>query len=723
MTSKAPNNAHHGGIITATKSGSGESSDPNVQALKDLLQKEEKRLSMLKTIHDLQDAVVVNSKTSIQGSALNKKGSHSSAAGAAVGGGGGGGTSGIALRQTKPKHSIVVVPGHQTKNTSSIAIGPTGISSRLQKLVKGLGASGRDASTETVSKVVNVATPPVPSLTSILPSTHSQKHTTAYHVSSGTKATPSANTGTPQIRPAVNPTSIRSSHEVITISDSPISKTPPPLLSSTAKMHVTTNGLVQVPTISSTAVPSTTASISNGDKVYVLPAEHSRRYRDYLVKQNMAKKNFQKQIERKMVMAAYPKTFRQVWPLIPVYDSAFVRNYGLESVSHHFDPSSNSAQDKNIYKVKPICNQCGCDFASAWQIRKSNSKQLLLCEACDFQNLKILQRSKLGNQLKELMECIKKEEGKFGSECEEARKQVLLLEKRAAENPPPPLTSNKVNTYMVQTKGGGAMDKQVSVRGQSNVASTVSGLRKQLNQQILVGSNSTVPSRNILPMSTVSASTASTSGHQKSYSTVVLKEPVVVGVKRKEPPGDSGIAAGQINTPPPNKVCKPGSVLDVTLNRLSQQSPGGGGVATGQVNTPPPSKVCKPGSVLDVTLNRLSQQLLTRKLDEKRIISKDAGPVGGSVETERVPVREGTTGVAKQDCIVACVAEVNVANHRSAGNNSATPGPGGAGNNSSTPGPGGAGNISATPGSGSTVEKTKSRRKGTPKHRLCSASD
>ena len=57
-------------------------------------------------------------------------------------------------------------------------------------------------------------------------------------------------------------------------------------------------------------------------------------------------------------------------------------------------------------RVKPICNQCGCDYASAWQIRKNNSKQLLLCEACDFLNLKLLQRSKLATQLKELVSTI-----------------------------------------------------------------------------------------------------------------------------------------------------------------------------------------------------------------------------------------------------------------------------------------------------------------------------
>ena len=87
-------------------------------------------------------------------------------------------------------------------------------------------------------------------------------------------------------------------------------------------------------------------------------------------------------------------------------------------------------------------------------------------------------------------------------------------------------------------------------------------------------------------------------------------------------------------------------------------------------------------------------------------MSKDAGLVGRSVETKRVGivklVHEGTTGVAKRDCTVTCMAEVNASSPCSAGNNSATPHPGGASN------------ISATPSTGSTKEKSKSRRKANP---------
>ena len=78
MNNNVPNKAHHGGIIAATKTGSVESSDPKIP--------EQKEPSKWKTIH------------SIEGSALNKKISHSSAAGPAAVGSGGRESAGMALR-------------------------------------------------------------------------------------------------------------------------------------------------------------------------------------------------------------------------------------------------------------------------------------------------------------------------------------------------------------------------------------------------------------------------------------------------------------------------------------------------------------------------------------------------------------------------------------------------------------------------------------------------
>ncbi len=548
-----------------------EPNDPNVQALRELLQVEEKKLSVLKTIHGLQGGTsTTKSISSIQGSALNKASGRPS------------GRSSPSLRASQPKHSIVVVPGNQATQLQASASSTTtnsGISPRLQQLVDNIGVatagsalkSSMGAGKGISKKLVAVTTPPVPGLTSL--------STSKYNLITSTSNDRlfqqiSANS-IPQIKPKIVTTNRSSSHEIITISDSPRgSKNPPPLLSafSSSSLKIptaTSNGSIQVPTISSTLVlgqlpVSSSMAIT---KSYVQTAEATRRYREQLLKQTHAKKSFQKQIERKMVVAPYPKTFRQVWPLIPVHDSSFVRNFGLESVMHHFDPNSKAAQEKSNSKVKPICNQCGCDFASAWQIRKSNSKQLLLCEACDFQNLKILQRSKLSNQLKELRESIKAEVDKFTQEWEE---RFHDLEKKATEAPPP-LTSQLISLKSLQ-------------RGSTTViGSQVGGKAVVVGQQ---SANSRYQVASIQGKQMQAATQAYLTNSTKH--TIVI--PSILGQK-----SDS------------QKQTAANEVVVVGSKRPS------GGQAP-----PPPSKVYKPGSALDQTLNRLSKQLIKRKLDEHR---------------------------------------------------------------------------------------------------------
>ena len=93
--------------------------------------------------------------------------------------------------------------------------------------------------------------------------------------------------------------------------------------------------------------------------------------------------------------------------MIPIYDRTILGNYGLESVCHHMVSNSNDARDNTVDKVKAICHQCKYHFASAWQIRKCNSKQLLFCAACDLQNRKLLNRYHFDTHLKGVMEGIK----------------------------------------------------------------------------------------------------------------------------------------------------------------------------------------------------------------------------------------------------------------------------------------------------------------------------
>ena len=536
------------------------------------------------------------------------------------------------MRASQPKHSIVVVPGNQT--TSRAAQGSstsnTGISSRLQQLVDNIAvdqalnsdklhSSPGTGARGTASGGTKRAAPPVPGLTSLSSTnTHNKHHN--YITTTTTLHKP---------RLVTSSTLNRSPHEVITIADSPMGKNPPPLLSS-GSSTASSNGSIHVPTISS--APRTTLPLSNGtDKPYTERKYFNQiRYRDYALKHSHTRKIFNKQIERKLMAAPYPKTFRQVWPLIPVYDSGFVRNFGLEAVSHYFDPTSKALMDKNNSKMKPICNQCCCDFASAWQIRKSNSKQLLLCEACDFQNLKILQRSKLSNQLKELVESVKAEQEKFAAEYEAMRKE---LEKHASENPPP-LTSQIASHLTSNSKTPSPTPGQrVAVKGATGkyqIITSNSGVN-------LVGKH----------VHLVQSSQNGAGGGLTAH----LAIPSILGQKSDL-----------------SQVMSAGGNIDLGNKRPTIVTTGR--TASSAVAGPPASKVCKPGSALDQTLNRLSKQLIERKLDEVVVVSvKDEG---SEAENSVVDMREAA-------------------------------GP-------TSPGPAG-------------HKSSKSRRKGTPKHkRLLSAS-
>ena len=88
------------------------------------------------------------------------------------------------------------------------------------------------------------------------------------------------------------------------------------------------------------------ASVSaRADNVVIQQAvENSRRYKDYLMKQSHVRRSFQKQMEKKIAMCPYPKTFRQVWPVVPVHDPSFVRNFGLEAIFLHLGQKNLSFQ-------------------------------------------------------------------------------------------------------------------------------------------------------------------------------------------------------------------------------------------------------------------------------------------------------------------------------------------------------------------------------------------
>ncbi len=514
----------------------------DTNSIREKLQEEEKKLNVLKALKKIQKqdplpvpngrATTTFTKTHsittmpIQGSALNKTGAKSRVSSLEPNLG----------PQRSLQSKIVVVPGNLKPSSAAVTTVTssgmgTGISSRLQQLVDNVAVyQALPSDKKNLSRLKSLA-PPIPSLTTITTSSAYSK----------------SNTKPP--------------HEIVTISSTGRIQ-PPPLLS-TSK-----SGSIQVSTISSTTGNKNLAilalnkdEMTESDKQYVkMAVETSKRYRDFMLRHTHSRRTFSKQLERKILVAPYPKTFRQVWPIIPVHDPSFVANFGLEGVVEHFQSNIKYQTPKLPPKVKPVCNQCKCDFASAWQIRKGNSKQLLLCESCDFQNLKILQRSKLSNQLKTLVESVRKEEDQFNEEFEESKKEVIELEKKSLlllSNKPPPLTS--------QSKD-------------ANRAITTNVIKNSIKVPVV---------EDHLAVKTA----ANGNSHDSKHAAI------------------PSILSQQLHTP---ELLPIDEIIKGSRKRKENSSP------------LPPSKSFKPGSTLDVTLNKLSQTLIKRKLDEQR---QDTQPV------------------------------------------------------------------------------------------------
>lgn len=273
-----------------------------------------------------------------------------------------------------------------------------------------------------------------------------------------------------------------SSPEVITIADSPSPASPPALISTNS-----VPGVIQGPSNRS----SSPHTIKLDEALIMKSIENSRRYREFMMKQNNLKRNFQRQMDKKMAGFPYPKTFRQVWPIIPVQDPSFVKNLGLETVTQFFDQGAHTKSPSSS-KVKPICNQCGCDFASAWQIRKNNSKQVLLCESCDFTNLKLLQRTKLATQLKEVVESVRKEDEKFNNECDEARKQIVAAERTAViKNAQKSLNNSKSSQWQQKTSSDGVTQSVVpsilpATKGSPSEVKIIDARKRRSDQDYVV---------------------------------------------------------------------------------------------------------------------------------------------------------------------------------------------------------------------------------------------
>lgn len=185
-----------------------------------------------------------------------------------------------------------------------------------------------------------------------------------------------------------------------------------------------------------------------------------------------ARKAAKKSLDKKLFATPYPKTYRQVWPIVPVSDGDFIKNFGLESVCHYFDSKwqmDHIVKQRNASaSTKPICHQCKCDFASAWQVRKSNSHSLLLCESCDFKNLKTLQREKIANHLKDLANIISQDAMSDSAQSRGTNGSVDDLSDGGLRPKLPQRVNSKVSKYRVDPRPSDTL-LQHSIRPQQQV--------------------------------------------------------------------------------------------------------------------------------------------------------------------------------------------------------------------------------------------------------------
>ena len=184
----------------------------------------------------------------------------------------------------------------------------------------------------------------------------------------------------------------------------------------------------------------------------------------HLSTRKLAKKN----LDKKLFSTPYPKTYRQVWPIVPVSDGDFIKNFGLEAVCHYFDSKwqmDHLVKQRNASaSTKPICHQCKCDFASAWQVRKSNSHSLLLCESCDFKNLKTLQREKIANHLKDLANIISQDAASDSAQSRATNGAMDDASEGGSRPKLPQRVNSKVSKYRVDPRPSDTLLQHSSVR-------------------------------------------------------------------------------------------------------------------------------------------------------------------------------------------------------------------------------------------------------------------
>ena len=278
-----------------------------------------------------------------------------------------------------------------------------------------------------------------------------------------------------------------------------------------------------------------------------------------LIQRHLAsRKILRRQLERKLGSVPYPKTYRQVWPVIPVSDPMFLGSVGLEAVCSTLDPTFKTREPKRRPSTapKPVCQQCGSDYAPAWQVRKKSDSTYLLCEMCDFANLKSVHRDKIASQLKELSSMVNREFSDLDRKFEDdIRGQV----QRSVNNLYQPVNTATASSYQFQSfKVEKPSAIAQSVIQSSSVTSGNLNLPPSQHIQPLVAP-AQVPGRHL-----VTKQTAATPSSKEPHSDLHLK----TDWKKKRD------ARSKIKSPPMDIASPPAKVARVTARRKLKHTAG-----------------------------------------------------------------------------------------------------------------------------------------------------
>ena len=313
---------------------------------------------------------------------------------------------------------------------------------------------------------------------------------------------------------------------------------------------------------------------SAGDENHTKPSELSnikvKPSKELIQRHLAARKILRRQLERKLGSVPYPKTYRQVWPVIPVSDTMFLGGVGLEAVCSSLDPTFKTREPKRRPSTapKPVCQQCGSDYAPAWQVRKKSDSTYLLCEMCDFANLKSVHRDKISGQLKELSSMVNREFSDLDRKFEDdIRGQV----QRSVSNLYQPVSATAATPYQFQSfkvEKPSAIAQSV-IQSSSVTSSNTSLPPQQQHVQPLVASVQ-APGRHTVTKP-IPATPSSKESHSDLHQRAEWKKKRDIRGKTKPPAMDIASPPAKVPRMTPRRKLKHTGSTERTLDKMLEK--------------------------------------------------------------------------------------------------------------------------------------------------------